>query len=284
MSRLLYFLRESLRGFFQAKVMAAVSIITIAVSLFIAALACIVVDNLYALYRQASDQVDLVAYLDDHHSTDTAALAALATGVRRMAGVRTAVAVDKKEGWNRFAATYGKKLLEAVDDNPLPAKIEVKLFPARKTAGAVDTIVAAIRKLDGIESVSWSPRWFERLAMLRAYLAGGAAALAVVCLLILQFIVSNTIKLTIYARRELVINMRFVGATDAYIRTPFILEGILQGVLGAGLAVVAVWSLRIAIGHLLLTGGPGWLFPAVILTGVVFGWSGSASAVRKFLV
>lgn len=284
MSRLLYFVRESLRGFFQAGPMAVVSIITIAVSLFIAAAACIVVDNVYAIYRRASDQIDMVAYLNDPLGNDATAQNSVAGRVRVLPGVRSAVIVDKKEAWRRFAALYGKKLLEAVDGNPLPASIEVTLFPERRSALSADSIAAAIRKLDGVESVSWSSRWFEQLATARTYLTGGAIALAVVCLLILQFIVSNTIKLTIYARRELVINMRFVGATDAYIQTPFILEGILQGVLGAVIALVGVGVLRMFAGGVLLTWGPAWLFPALLCTGVVFGWSGSASAVRKFLV
>jgi cell division transport system permease protein len=97
--------------------------------------------------------------------------------------------------------------------------------------------------------------------------------------------IANTIKLTIYARRELVHNMHFVGATDAYIRAPFILEGMLQGFIGGALAVGGLFIIKIIpASHVPIYWGPWYTFLLLLPVGVLFGCIGSVDAVRKFLV
>jgi cell division transport system permease protein len=96
--------------------------------------------------------------------------------------------------------------------------------------------------------------------------------------------ISNTIKLTIYARRELVKNMHLVGATSFFINTPFILEGMVQGGFGACVSVIALAILKLSFAHIPLLWGPDSLMGFILFTGVFFGWIGSLSAVRKFMV
>ena len=101
----------------------------------------------------------------------------------------------------------------------------------------------------------------------------------------LYFMIANTIKLTIYARKELVHNMHFVGATNTYIKMPFIMEGILQGIIGGLFAVGLLGGLKMAtVSVIHLWWGPWFSFLIIFIVGALFGFIGSMSAVRKFLV
>lgn len=279
---MLYFVNEALRGLFQAKLMTFVSIITVAVSLTIVGTAVVCTDNVQALFTRVSQRVDMVAYLDDGYARDSAA--GVIRGRIASLGVAGSVAyVGKDSAWSRFSVRYGASMLNSVDSNPLPASLEISLLPQARTSSGAQLAMEQIRAIPGVESVTFSSEWFSRLERVRWYITVGSLVVGIACLVVLYFVVSNTIKLTIYARRELIATMRVVGATNHYIRMPFILEGMLQGALGALIAVAAVVFLESVIRPYLLTAGPRFLLPGLVALGVVFGWLGSASAVRKFL-
>lgn len=284
MGRLIYFVREALHGLYQAKLMTFLSMVTIAISLFILSLAVIGAVNIQRWFGRAFRQVDIVVYVDEALAADSAACAELGDRLREFPQVKSLSLVDKTEAWDRFQRWYGEEMLDAVEENPLPASFEVVLAPQYRVPEEASKLRREFAQIKGTDGVRFSR---ERLAVLqrfRRYFLVGAAVLALVCMMVLRFIVSSTIKLTIYARRGLISNMRFVGASDLYIEMPFILEGILQGVVGAGLAVMGVWTVKLFLGDLHLWWGAPFLLPAVLAVGVVFGWLGSASAVRRFLV
>jgi cell division transport system permease protein len=283
MGRIFYFVKEAFRGFFQNKLMTAVAIGTVAVALFVLGCAALAAFNAQLLLKQVSERVDIAAYLQDSVAADTAAMERIAAEIREIPGVASALAVTRQDAWNRFRGAYGDRLLDAVGENPLPGSFDIRLQSAFRLPEKASAAARAIGQVSGIEQVSWSAQWYARLDRLRFWVFAGSIGLGVICLAILQFVVSNTVKLTIYARRELVVNMKFVGATDAFVRTPFVLEGILQGMAGAAIAAGLLSALRPMAGRVFLQWGPGYLIPLLFITGVVFGWSGSASAVRKFL-
>jgi cell division transport system permease protein len=174
-------------------------------------------------------------------------------------------------------------MLQAVDRNPLPASIEISLAARFQTEPEARRLVAEIQSLHGVENVEYSREWLATLERARAYVLGGAVVLGIICILVLYFVVSNTVKLTIYARKDVVTTMRFVGATDAYIATPFVLEGILQGAVGATISAGALWLLQMLAGPMLAAKVPVVVFPILVAMGVAFGWLGSTSAIRRFL-
>jgi len=280
---MVYFIKEALRGLLKAKLMTLVSIVTVAVALAVIGASAVAAHNVRTLYRKSAEQVDCVVYIKEGPASGGDSLDRHAEQVRAVPGVATAVAVTRDEAWERFSLAYGKQFLEAVDDNPFPASIEVRLRPEDRSRGTLDRVTARLRELPFVESVDYSAEWQARLAAVGRYLTAALAVLLVVCAMILHFIVSNTIKLTIYARRELVVNMRYVGATGRFIKAPFILEGIIQGLAGAFLAVAVMWVFKLSAGTIPFAWGPAHLFKGIIAAGVVFGWLGSSSAVRKFL-
>jgi cell division transport system permease protein len=284
MGRLFYFFKEAIRGFHQAKLMTSVSIVAIAVSLTIIYALVLGALNLRVLFATMLHQVDVVAYLDDAAALDSLGIAQLQSLVAQFPQVDSVGLTTKQQAWMRFEQLYGNEMLASVDSNPLPASLDIRVLATFKTRQDIESLGSELQALKGVESVDFSPEWFERISALRRYLMLGALLAALACVLVLYFIVSNTVKLTIYARKDLVTNMRYVGATNGYIAAPFIIEGVLQGALGATAAIGCGALMRYGVGLHLLSWGPPMLPWLMLGTGVAFGWLGSRSAVRRFLV
>ena len=280
---LFYFLKEALRGFFQAKLMTFVSVITIGLTLFF--LGCVFVGylNIKLWLKNAANRVEAVVYVDDATSGDSLSFAECVAKVKACPQVATAVVVDKKEAWSRFKELYGTAMLEAVDENPFPASIELTIRQSSQSSGAAAALQKELELIKGIDDIQLSQQWVALLQKFRNYFLIATVCVALVLLVALHFMIANTIKLTIYGRKELVRNMHFVGATAWYIKMPFIFEGMLQGIIGGALGVSALYIVKVSLQHLPVYWGHWWLFFLLFPIGALFGCIGSMSAVRKFL-
>lgn len=283
MHTLLYFLREAVRGLVQARLVTVVAILTSGVSLFVAGLSLVAAQNLRWWFHRASDEVRLVAFVADSVSAGASRIEASIAGVRSLPEVESVTLITKDEARRRFTDAYGSVMLAAVETNPLPASLEVQPRPQFRSAGAAERLMAKISLLPGIEGVTYLREWLEGLERLSRWVMIGSIALALGIAAGLYFMIANTIKLTIYARRELVSNMRMVGATDFYIELPFVIEGMIQGLLGAVLAVALLLAAGAALSRTPLVWNVWYVHASLLGAGLVFGWIGSTSAVRKFL-
>ena len=283
MRKIIYFIIEAFRGFYQAKLMTFVSIMTIAATLFLICGVFIALMNIDDILNRAGEMPDAVVYLSDGVSGDLVKRGALIDSVRNMPGVKTVAFQSKDSAWTRFEATYGAEMLEAVDENPFAASLDVTLYESSQTSRAAAELQEMISALNGVEAVRYSRDWFDYIKMVRDRFYIISMVAGVIIILALHAIISNTIKLTIYARRDLVRNMHYVGATDLFIKMPFLLEGMLQGFIGGALCVAVMVAARVALSNISIN----WYFsylPFVVVIGVFFGWLGSRLAVSKFLV
>jgi cell division transport system permease protein len=229
--------------------------------------------------------VEAVVFVKDSVALDSVAAYELLERVRHCPQVARADFVDKKEAWKRFKENYGAEMLNAVDDNPFPASIEISLKEQAQSIGGADGLKRELELIPAIEDIRISHQWVQLLQRFKTYFMVITACAGFLLVLALHFMIANTIKLTIYARRELVRNMHFVGATDFYIRMPFIFEGMLQGFIGGLLAVSALFLLKfVLVSRIHILWGPWYSFLFIFLVGALFGCIGSMSAVRKFLV
>jgi cell division transport system permease protein len=283
MRRIFYFVKEALRGFYRAKLMTFVSIITIAVALFALGVAGVGYMSVRYWLAAVLDQPGLIVYIDDAVYEDSSARERLTARIADFPQVQSLSLIGKDSAWTRFRGLYGQEMLEAVDENPFPASLEIALAGAYQSPEAVAELKTDIGNLDGVEGVYYSREWIRILKKMRTWFGLGTMLVVPFLVLALHFMIANTIKLTIYARRDLVTNMRFVGATDFYIKMPFVLEGMLQGMVGGVLGVSALAVLRLLFSDSVLHWGPWYLFLVIFSVGVMFGWIGSMSAVRKFL-
>jgi cell division transport system permease protein len=282
---LFYFIKEAFRGFYQAKLMTFVSVMTIGFALFFLGCMAVGIGNIRLWLKNASARVEAVVYVKDRAAADAAAFEDLVAKVRACDQVSGVTIVDKKEAWERFRELYGADMLEAVDNNPFPVSLELSLSEKAQSVSSTEALRRELEQIDGIEDIQLSQQWVTLLERFRVYFLAGTAVFACILVFALHFMISNTIKLTIYARRELVRNMHFVGATNSYIKTPFILEGMLQGIVGGTIGAVAVLLAKALLSHVPVVWGPWYWFVFSFLTiGALFGCIGSMSAVRRFLV
>jgi cell division transport system permease protein len=284
MGTILYFFKEAVRGFYQAKLMTFVSIISIGASLFFGTCIGLTLYNVNGMLHRGTDQADIAAFLDDAASEDSSTTAELLGRIRALASVRQARLIDKDSAWERFSALYGKEVLESVDENPLPASIEIYLKDDTRSQEDAQRLTDIVGGYDEIESVRYSREWIDLVERFNVIFWTLAIIAAVVIVFILYFMIANTIKLTIYARKDLVAHMQVVGATAFFIKMPFLLEGVLQGLIGGVFSIIATGIIHLLLVRVAINWGPQWLPFLVILVGVLFGWMGSSGAVRKFLV
>lgn len=284
MGTLLYFIKETFRGFVQAKLMTFVSIVTIAITLFF--LGCIIVGvmNARLWLSNTSKKANIVVYLEDDLYEDTVKCNELIKEVELFEEVDSLHLVGKDEAWKEFEKNYGSEMLDAVDENPLPARLDITLNEKIVYSNAIETIKRKLQRFNGIDGINYSYELLEVLKKLNRIFLWGAVLIVPFLLLALHFMISNTVKLTIYARKDLIINMQYVGATGFFIRTPFVLEGILQGMIGGVFGIAGLSVLKLFLYRFSLYWGEWQFFPAIFLVGVLFGWIGSMSAVRRFLI
>ena len=286
-----YFIQEVFHSLRRNNWMTFASIGTVAVSLFVLGVFLILVLNMNRLAGMLESQVQISVYLEDH-LTDREKRQ-IGYDIESLQGIDTVTYVDREEAKARLAERLGdqKYLLDALsEDNPLPDAFEVTVT----TPSVVESAAEAIDSLQGVEEAKYGQDVVEHLfditRLMRIFgfvlmgLLGGATL----------FIISNTIRLTVFARRREIAIMKYVGATDWFIRWPFLLEGMIMGFVGALIASVALYKGYNAIqakiyGTLaffpMLPSWPtmGWLCGGLVCVGTLIGALGSSISLRKFL-
>jgi len=180
--KIIYFIIEAFRGFYQAKLMTFVSIMTIAATLFLICGVFIALMNIDDILNKAGDMPDAVVYLSDGVSGDLVKRGALIDSVRKMPGVKAVAFQSKDSAWVSFEATYGAEMLEAVDENPFAASLDVTLYESSQTSQAAAELQEMISALNGVEAVRYSRDWFDYIKMVRDrfYIISMAAGIIII--------------------------------------------------------------------------------------------------------
>ncbi len=286
-----YLVGEALDGVRRNGVMSLASVSTVAISLLILSVFAIFGFNLQHLARSVESQVEVAAFLDERF--DRANRDALMERVRALPGVAEARYVTREEALERLKRQFGdqKELLAAVEeDNPLRDSVEVRVPDPQR----VEAVAAALKGLPGVSKVVYQRETVRRLYRITTALRAVGVFLAVLVGLATLLIISNTIRVSVFARRREIAIMKLVGATDAFVRWPFVLEGALLGLLGALVAAAVAWAgyawLAAQVAATLpfipvLPPDPfAWnLARALLLIGALVGAAGSVVSVRRHL-
>lgn len=230
-----YSLRQTVGSLTRSGLMSLASVATVAISLLVLSVILLLALNLEYMASTVESQVQVKVYL--HKNLDRAQQQQLLAEVQRLSDVDQAVLVTKEEALERMKIRFQHNvdILAGLDeDNPLPDAIELSL----KDPNQVQTVASTIAVWEGVTRVDFGQGVVERLlAFTRALRVGG---LGLVVLLVAATImtISNTIRLAVFAHRREIGIMKLVGATDWFIRRPFVLEGIVLGALGAVVAAL----------------------------------------------
>jgi cell division transport system permease protein len=240
MRALSYAFDEAAASLWRGRRSGLLSTLTIALALFVLGGFLIVTSNLQRLGASLSRAAEMSVYLEDSVSQAqrVAIEAALAPG-DVVAGREY---VSKQEALSRFKQTFGD-LSGAIDDagdNPLPASYEVRLQTDAAAHVAVDTLAQRVRMLPGVADVRYDRQWLDRLLGAIQVIRGVGFGLGAILTIAAALTVANVVRLALHARRDELDIMQLVGAPQAFIRGPFVMEGVLQGGVGALVALVAL--------------------------------------------
>jgi cell division transport system permease protein len=240
MRALRYAVEEAALSLWRGRQAGLLSTATIALALFVLGGFLVLTANLQKLGADWSNSAELSVYLKDGITAEErrAVEAVLAPG-DVIAGREY---VSKAEALVRFKQTFGElaSAVDGVGENPLPASLEVRLRPGPAASGAVDALGTRLRQMPGVADVRYDRQWLNRVLSAITIIRGVGWMLGAVLTIAAALTVANVVRLALYARRDELEIMQLVGAPQAYIRGPFVMEGVMQGGLGALLALVAL--------------------------------------------
>ena len=243
-----YFVSEAATSLWRSRLVNAVSIGTIAVSLFVLGAFLTVASGLGELVTRWTEKVQVIVYLED--GTEDRVRASLENRLREDPAVGSVGFVSREEALRRFREMFRdlSSLPEDLGENPFPASLEITLAAERQSPAEVERLAKAFTGAPGVREIQYDLLWIERLATGVRLVRGVGAFLGGILVLAGIFTISNVIRLTIYAREDELDIMRLVGATRAYVKGPFVAEGVIQGGLGGLVAAgAAVGGARVAL-------------------------------------
>ena len=273
-----------------------VSVATITVAFSILGLFLVIFVNLNSFLNTWSKQVQLIVYLEDDITKDQRQ--SLEQLIATNPDVESMTFISREAAWANFKNTFSAKKSDFIDElkfNPLPSSYNLKFKPSSERFLKIRNFADLFKEREGVESLEYGEKWlgaFEKFMLfIRIFLlaVGGLLALG------LTLIISNTIKLSFYSRQDEVELMLLIGATPNFVRVPFMMEGMLQGLLGGifALALIKLLQLYIQVqfqGSLeSIARGMEFQFisqPIIVVllaSSVFIGWMGSFISIRQFL-
>jgi cell division transport system permease protein len=275
-------LRETLLAFRRAPLLSALSVMTIAFSLFSLGLFVLVAVNIRDALQQVEERVEIRAYIAD--GTPIEALAAALGDIGSFPEVARADGISQEEALERARAELGE-FRDVFDAAFLPASIEVRLKPGFRDPETVSAVAARIRTYPFVDDVRFGEEWVRKLYNIRNLATAAGIILGVAFAAVAIIIIGATIRMAVLARGREISIMRLVGATDGFIRRPFLLEGLAKGILGGILALALTYFAHSLISRTLVA--TRFFDERIIIAGIAFGaligFLGSAVSVGRHL-
>lgn len=234
-----YYIKEALKSMRRNGLMTLASISTVALSLFILGVFTCGVMNLNNLASNLENQVEISVYLKDGLTTQQ--IMGVGKKLKSMPDLKNLEWVNKEEAMKRFKERLGDQaqLVDALNgNNPLPNSYILTF----KNPEEVKNAVKLVSTFPEVESAHYGQDVIEQIFKVTQVIRIGGIALIVFLAGATLFIISNTIRLTVFARRKEIAIMKYVGATNWFIRWPFLIEGMMLGFVGAAIATACVWE------------------------------------------
>jgi cell division transport system permease protein len=239
---IVYFVSEAATSLWRSRLVNALSVGTIAVSLFVLGAFLAIAGGLGEMVGSWTEKVQVIVYLED--GIEERVRASLENRLREDPAAGSVELVSREQALDRFREMFRdlSTLPEDLGENPFPASLEVTLRADRQSPAEVERLAKAFADVPGVREIQYDLLWVERLATGVRLVRGVGAFLGGILVLAGVFTISNVIRLTIYAREDELDIMRLVGATRAYVKGPFVTEGVIQGGLGGLVAAGLLWA------------------------------------------
>jgi len=277
--------RESLIAFRRAPLLSALSVTTIAFSLFVVGLFGLVAVNLQNALRGVAERVEIVAYLLPGTPIESITLAE--KDIEAFPEVQSATYVSEDSALARARAELVefRDVLQELERNPLPASIEVKLRPRFRDVDHVNDVSDRLRGFGFVDDVRFGRDWVEKLDRLRGIAAAVGIVVGAAFAVVAIIIIGTTIRMAVLQRSREIAIMRLVGATNGFIRRPFLLQGAIKGMLGGLAAIALSYGAYTLINRWLIQAAFFSKEQAVAIVGfgTLIGFFGSAASVGRHL-
>lgn len=275
--------RDALFAVRKAPLLSALSVMTIGFSLFAFALFGLVALNIKSALERVEERVEIRAFVADGTRIEEIVMAA--QEISRYREVQSARVVTQEQALERARKELGE-FADVFEAGVLPASIDVRLKPGSRDPRTVGAVSNRIRTIAFVDDVRYGEDWIAQLHRLRNMAGITGLALGLAFALVAVMIIGATIRMTVLARAREISIMRLVGATDAFIRRPFLIEGFAKGILGGFLALGLTWIAAL-VAQRYLKFSAIFFDQRIVLFGLaggaLIGFFGSAYAVRRQL-
>ncbi|MCX7919792.1 MAG: permease-like cell division protein FtsX [bacterium] len=278
-----YFFKEAWLSLERSAALSIITVLTIAVALSVLGIFFWVISNLEELRASFGKEVAIIVFLNEGY--DNKQIDQLVQEIRNIDGVSEVVYLPKDKALAEFMKDAEvKREIQLLGFNPLPDTLEVRTATAFSKE-KLENIAEQILQMPIVDSVDYGQEWVERLSQFLKVIRFFAVIVGTVIVGATLVIIANTIRLTIHNRRDEIEVMKLVGATDWLVRGPFILEGFVQGLLGAIVAVTALYGIYNLT--LVQIGGVAFItYPFIlglVFGGMMLGCLGAMISLRRYL-
>lgn len=283
MKNFFYCFKEGIKGFQRAKLSSILTIVTFAVSIFMIGSFLILTLNLQHFVKSIKARLEFEVFIDNSYDADQ--IQAMQQSFSSFRGVAYVEYISKDRAADLLKQDFGTDIFAILEENPLPASFRIRVYEEYQYADSAAELAQRFLAADGIDDVIYRK---DVLQLIDKYLNWFMLALLIgglfVCLSAL-FFVYNTIRLIIFSRQDIIESMKLVGATAWFIRLPFIIEGLLQGLLGSLFALLLLYFVvnlvHRFIPQFFMVSFEIWFI--LFLNSLVIGVIGSTVAIRRFL-
>lgn len=290
---MIIYYKRAVKDILDHRFLSVVTIVTIAIAILISSAFALFFINANAIVNSWKKGIRIMVYLKPNSSEIN--IADIKNKIEGMKGVNNVRFISNKEALERLKDQMKRQssLLDDLQENPLPDAFEVRLSEDFQSQDKVETLAARLESFSQVDEVEYGQVWLGRFTNILNLFRLTGYAMGVLFFVATVLIVANTIRLVLYSRREEVEIMRLVGATDRFIRTPFYIEGLIQGALGGIMGLATLFFLFMFISmnvdksltsSLFAIRFLSWkAFLGILICSMFIGWTGCFLSLKQFL-
>ena len=287
MTVLWFLFKEGFKGLIRSKYSGAFSIIIIAVSIIMVGFGYIIARDTLFMVENIRSQFDVDIFILPTAGPDE--ISGFDMKLRDMDEIEKVIYISPERAAEKFKAEFGEDIFDILDYNPLPPSFTISLKPIYRNLMSVEAIANILQRDKVVDEIKYRKRFLIILEKYQRIILVSVLVIFAFLTLISIILTSNSIKMTIFARRDIITTMKLIGATNRFVKTPFVIEGTLEGGLGALLAGMIIYGvvyvqntyLQSFFDYNLIVSYRYYI--ALFFLGIFFGWIGSRRAIRRFL-
>jgi len=288
MDKIIFLFSEGLKNLWRHKLTAFTSIFTTFLTLIVAGSLIIASENTNKVIEYLRDKYKIEVFFKKDVSDKR--LGEIIKEFKMIRGVSSITIITKGDAEKIFKSQFGEDILEILGYNPLPASCVLNVVKKQANRIKIRPIIDQLRKFPEVDEVSYQGRLISRIESYYEKFVKSMTGLLILVLVVSVFIISNTVRLTIYAKKELIQSLQLIGATNVFVKAPFIIEGVFHGLIGAALASLLLISglnfgskIIYSVAEIQLEYNALFLVSLLGLIGILISFIGSSRAISRFL-